>query len=125
MDPMDSFYIKTFGFTFLYISFGILLVYFLIDKNINYTLNYWFSNNVVTSISKIGFSSYSIYIIHTFVNYVFSLTNNFIFHNSIHQIIIFVGSSLTSILIGILMTTYIEKYFLSIRDKWYPSRIAQ
>ncbi|MEI7507990.1 MAG: acyltransferase [Flavobacterium sp.] len=124
IDPMDSFYIRTFGFTFLYIGFGIVLVYFLIDKNINKTLNKCFSNTMVNTISKIGFSSYSIYIIHTFVNYFYRLANSLIFHESLHQNFIFIASSLSSIVIGIAMTTYIEKYFLNIRDRRYPSRIS-
>lgn len=123
IDPHGSFFVKTFGFSFLYISFAILLIYFLIDANINATLNQLFSNRVVNIISKIGFSSYSIYIIHTFVNYIFNLANNFVFNQTMHQTLIFISSSIVSILVGIFMTVHIEAYFLKIRDKRYPSRI--
>lgn len=124
IDPLDSFYIKTFGFTFLYISFGILLVYFLIDKNINTLLNKCFSNTIVNIISKIGFSSYSIYIIHTFVNYCFAMIKNSIFDGFMNQTLIFSSSSVVSVFLGINMTTHIERYFLNIRDRLYPSRIC-
>ena len=122
-DPIDSFYIKTFGFIFLYVSFGILLVYFLVDKDINTTLNKYFSVKMVNFISKIGFSSYSIYIIHTFVNTIFKLINKNIFQESLSQTFIFFASSALSLFVGVLMTTYIEKYFLNVRDRLYPSRI--
>ena len=123
-DPLDSFFIKTIGFTFLYIAFGIVLIYFLLDKNINTSLNKYFSKIVVNMISKIGFSSYSIYIIHSFVNYCFWMINNFIFDGFMNQTLIFISSSAVSIFLGITMTTHIERYFLNIRDRLYPSRIC-
>jgi peptidoglycan/LPS O-acetylase OafA/YrhL len=117
------FYGKTFGFTLLYISFGIILVYFLINTNINTILDKIFSKAVVNAISKIGFSSYSIYIIHGFVNFFFALINTFVLNDFINVTFVFIGTSIISILSGIFMTTYIEKYFLNIRDRLYPSRI--
>jgi len=120
IDPLQSFYIKTFGFTLLYISFGILLIYFLLEKDINKKLNTYFSYFVVNFIAKIGYSSYSIYIIHSFVNRIFK---NYIVFDLNHYLIFILTSSI-SISLGILMTNYIEKYFLTIRDKFYPSRIA-
>ncbi len=121
--PVGLFYIQTFGFSFLYISFGILLVYFLINKNINSILDKIFSNKIVNIISKIGFSSYSIYIIHTFVNNTFDFIKKSTFCESLNQTLTFFITSFISVLIGIFMTTYIEKYFLNIRDRFYPSRI--
>jgi len=123
INPVGSFYIKTFGFTFLYISFGILLVYFLINKNINTILDKYFSNTIVNIISRIGFSSYSIYIIHTFVNKTFDNVSELIFDKALNYILVFIVTSIISVLLGIFMTNYIEKYFLNIRDQFYPSRI--
>jgi hypothetical protein len=67
INPVSSFFVKSIGFSFLYVSFGILLLIFLLTDNIVMYLNKVFSKSVVDSISKIGFCSYSIYVIHTFV----------------------------------------------------------
>ena len=117
------FYGKTLGFTLLYVSFGIILTYFLIETNINEILDKIFSRPIVNGISKIGFSSYSIYMIHGFVNFLFALINTFVLNDFINLTFVFIGTSIISVLSGIFMTTFIEKYFLDIRDKWYPSRI--
>ncbi len=111
--PFHSFFAKTFGFTTLYISFGIVLILFLLTENINDKLNYFFSKTIVNFISKIGVCSYAIYIIHSFMNIHIHLPN---------QYVTFLVTNTLSILAGILITNYIEKYFLQIRDKYFPSR---
>ncbi|WP_395059665.1 acyltransferase family protein [Flavobacterium sp.] len=123
IDFEESFFVRTFGFTFLYIAFGIFLIYFLMDNNINYKLNKVFSERVVIIVSKIGFSSYSIYIIHGFVGFFFSVLSVYVLKFKINPILLFIMTSTTSVLTGMFMTLYIEKYFLKIRDKYYPSRI--
>lgn len=118
IEPLHSFFVKTIGFTMVYISFGIILIHFLIDKNVNSQLNSLFSVKVVNFISKIGFCSYSIYIIHTFVIYFFEflpVTN--------HPLILFVLVFVFSATAGFVMTYRIEKIFLQYRDKYYPNRI--
>ncbi len=122
IDPVMSFFVKTIGFTLLYLSFGIILVVFLLKNNINYLLDKMFSSFIVDWISKIGFCSYSIYIIHTFVNTLIARGNiRFqIFHSIYLQFLI---TTILSILIGMFMTFKIEKYFLQLRNKYYPSRI--
>lgn len=123
VDFEDSFLVRTFGFTFLYLSFAILLIYFLLNGNINRQLDALFSQTGVDVISKIGFSSYSIYIIHGFVNFIFALLNNFFLRNILNQTVLFFITSFTSIILGILMTLHIEKYFLNSREKYFPNRI--
>ena len=122
-DPVSSFFAKTIGFTFLYISFGILLCYFILQKNINNELDRIFSKVVVNGVSKIGFCSYSIYIIHTLIN---SLTEDIFEYYSIHLTnpVTFIFTSMISITVGMGMTYTIERYFLNIRNKRYPSRIS-
>lgn len=121
IQPIPSFFAKTYGFTLLYISFGILLLSFLLIENINLKLNRFFTSHVVNLISKIGYCSYSIYIIHLFVN---GATKHISlhFHLSYNHYFIFFLTSVISVLIGMLMTYKIEKYFLSVRDKLYPGR---
>lgn len=114
--PGDSFFVKTIGFTMLYISFGILLVHFLIDANVNKQLNQLFTETVVNFISKIGFCSYSIYVIHSLVIYCFGflpITNRFAAFPIVFTI---------SVISGFIMTYRIEKFFLNYRNKYYPSR---
>lgn len=117
MNPVPSFFAKTFGFTLLYISFGIVLTSFLLVERTNQLLDQFLSRPFVNVISKIGFASYSIYIIHTLVNSYFHK----IFHTNNHDLF-FAVTSFSSILIGWLMTHFIEKYFLGIRDRYYPAR---
>lgn len=66
-EPLAYYSIRTFGFTLLYIAFGIFLLHFLLTDNINRQLNRLFSAPIVNFVSKIGYCSYSIYVIHTFV----------------------------------------------------------
>lgn len=116
--PTGSFFVKTFGFTMLYIAFSLLLTYFLLTPDINQRLNKVFTKYVVNAISYIGIYSYSIYICHMFVKKVIDpiSTNN--------KYIDFILFSALSVLIGKLLYDYIEAVFLKIRDKYYPNRVA-
>lgn len=122
IDHEHSFFAKTFGFLFLYIAFAILLSWFLMEEKINTLLDRYLSKIVVDSVSKIGFASYSIYIIHSFVNMAFAILVVYILKVDVPQPVTFVLTSLISILTGMLMTRYIEKYFLAIRDNHFPAR---
>ena len=119
INPEPSFFVKTFGFSILYISFGILLTIFLLKNNINNMLNKIFTVSIVSIVSKIGYCSYSIYIIHTFIISIcdYFLTNYF------NHYLFFIVASTISIIVGMSMTHIIEKYFLDLRDKHYPSRV--
>ena len=122
LDATYSFFVKTIGFSLLYISFGTLLIYFIITPNINAVLDTLFNKRVVNIVSKIGYCSYSIYIIHTFVNN-YSLL--FVPHNLTTNLYFkFFFTSSLSILVGMAMTYYIESYFLKVRDKLVPSRTS-
>nr|WP_315223129.1 acyltransferase [uncultured Flavobacterium sp.] len=123
IDFEESFFVRTFGFSFLYISFTIILVYFLLNEEINKKLDIIFSRPIVDVISKIGFSSYSIYIIHSFINFLFNLINNFVLNNLLDHITLFFMTSLISVLVGFFMTFNIEKYFLNHREKYFSNRI--
>lgn len=124
IDPIGSFYIKTFGFSLLYVSFSILLLYFLLEETINYKLNKYFSSKFVNILASIGRASYSIYIIHTLVNYYFKLTSELLLGKELNHFIVFGATTLISVLLGGLMTKYVEGYFLKIRDEWFPTRIS-
>lgn len=125
----NSFFINTIGLSLLYISFSIILLFFLLTKNINKTLNSLFSKYAVNAVSKIGFCSYSIYIIHWVIITTlkkFELTHHLyyrighnLFDNKVFNFILAVGLSIAA---GMAMTYFVENYFLKIRDRFYPSR---
>lgn len=121
IDPVPSVFAKTVGFSLLYISFGIILIYFLLEKEINRKLNLVFSAPVVNIIARIGYCSYSIYVIHSLVN---TLVENTIakLSVSISYYVLFFLTSILSIVIGMLMTYTIESFFLKVRDKYFPRR---
>jgi len=121
LDPLSSFFVRTFGFTLLYLSFGILLIYFLLDPAINQKLNKLFTSTVVSAVSKIGYSSYSIYIIHSFVISMLS-SSLFNFMRLTNRYLYFIVTATTCVLLGMLMTHTVERYFLRLRDKYYPMR---
>ncbi|GEP50391.1 acyltransferase [Flavobacterium noncentrifugens] len=118
-----SVFVRTFGFTFLFIAFAILLLYFLTESEINKKLDRIFSKTAVDFVAKIGFASYSIYVIHTFYNGLAVAIVTFLNYKP-NSAILFVLTSAASIFTGILMTKYLETYFLKIRDKYYPSRVS-
>lgn len=121
LEPVPSFFAKTIGFTLIYISFSIILIFFLIDARINERLNSWFTKPFVSLMSKIGFCSYSIYIIHSLVNFCSDRIQDLF---KIHHFPIadFILTSIASIVLGLFMTFVIEAYFLKIRNKYFPSR---
>ncbi|MCR6637793.1 MAG: acyltransferase [Sporocytophaga sp.] len=120
VDAIPSLFAKTIGFTLLYISFSIILVYFLLTSDINHQLNKILSAPVVDGVCKIGFSSFSIYIIHIFINT--QISELLLSYKLDNQYLIFFTTSVISISVGMLMTLGIEKRFLEVRDKLYPSR---
>lgn len=117
-----SVFIQTLGFVFLYIAFAIILVYFLLKEGIVSQLNATFTKPVVNLVSKIGYCSYSIYVIHTAVNYVFRTGLTIYLGINVHPVIMFFSTSMVSVILGIIMTNSIEAYFLKVRDKRFPSR---
>lgn len=119
-DFSDSIFVRTLGFTMLYVSFGIILIYFLLQKNINNILDRFFTKWGVDLISKIGYCSYSIYIIHILVFKIFAEFLNF----GINYYLDVILQLLVCISLGMVMTYKVEMYFLSLRDKYYPRRIA-
>ncbi len=122
INPVNSFFAKTIGFTLLYVSFAIVLMFFLVSENINKKLNVIFTSPIVNGVSKIGTYSYSIYIIHGFINYAFAeVQNRYGFYNNYY--LNFIITTLLSVVVGMLMTKLVESYFLNLRDKYFPNRI--
>jgi len=118
----NSVFVQTLGFVFLYLSFAIILVYFLLKQDITTRLSNIFSRRIVQLVSKIGYCSYAIYLLHLAVNYVFKTITRLYFDFQINPILSFSITSFVSISLGIIMTYTLESYFLKLRDKRFPSR---
>jgi len=115
-DAVGSFFSRIVGFTLLYISASIVLMAFLFCQSINATLDKFFTRPLATAISKVGFCSYSIYVIHTLIINI--CERQMVPGKWPFLICAFMGS----IAAGMLMTYFVEKYFLRLRDKYFPSR---
>ncbi|MDB5272943.1 MAG: Peptidoglycan/LPS O-acetylase OafA/YrhL, contains acyltransferase and SGNH-hydrolase domain [Chitinophagaceae bacterium] len=125
LNENDSFFVKTIGFTFVYISFSIILIHVLLTPAINDQLNTLFGKCVVTFLSKVGVYSYAIYIIHTFVNHVMDQLPLYVIQEYLKidaKYIVFPLSIALSVFCGKWMTEFVEQFFLGIRDRYYPSR---
>ncbi|MCC5936939.1 MAG: acyltransferase [Lunatimonas sp.] len=122
IDPIPSFFVKTIGFTLLYVSFGIILIYFITTPRVNEHINRIFGSVTVDLISKIGYCSYSIYVIHTLANYLsYEVYSNL--NIAYNHYIDFLLATSASVICGMLMTYYVEDYFLKIRNRYFPSRV--
>ncbi|MFK7050319.1 O-acetyltransferase OatA [Flavobacterium columnare] len=116
IEPLNSFFVKTIGFTLVYIAFGIFLCFILFIPNVNKILDQSLSKFIVDIIAKIGFCSYSIYVIHTFV--IFEVKQLNVENHYIHFILVLFFSCF----LGYFMTYYVEKYFLKIREHYFQSK---
>jgi peptidoglycan/LPS O-acetylase OafA/YrhL len=113
---------NTFGLSFLYLGFGIILIKFILDSDIYSILSRIFGKNIVHCISFIGVYSYSIYLWHMMVqSYILRMIANLI-PFKINFRIMFCIYFLLSIIIGIAMAKIVEFKFLKIRDKYFPKR---
>ena len=116
------FFAKTIGFTLLYFAFSVLFSTIILTPTINAKLDNMFSKRIVNIISNIGRCSYSIYVIHFFV--IQRIEDVFVSNGlSTNSVIIVLLNFTCSIFIGILMTEKVERFFLKVRDKYFPSRV--
>jgi len=113
-----SFWMVTFGFSSLYLGFGLLLGLTISDQNINTKLDRIFSSLLVNGVAKVGYYSYSIYLFHMFVIKYGLEPLNLKLPYRLEFVVYFI----VSILLGILMTKLIEAPFLKIRDRIVPRR---
>lgn len=115
-----SYFTVTIGFTLLFVAFGLLLIYFLMEKNINHQLNKYFSKPIVNLFSKIGYCSYSIYIFHIIIDK--QIMKVLFYSPYYNHRLNFIITATFCILVGIFMTYKVEKYFLRKRDERFPAR---
>jgi peptidoglycan/LPS O-acetylase OafA/YrhL len=117
VEPIGSFFVMTIGFTMVYTAFALILVYFLMDETINKKLDRIFSRPVVNAVSRIGVYSYSIYVFHMLVSLAIGSLGLDLLTTGLIAFPL-------SIALGILVSVVIENYFLRLRDRKFPRRIA-
>jgi peptidoglycan/LPS O-acetylase OafA/YrhL len=123
-DVKYTFLAKTIGFSLVYLAFGVVLIAFLLEKNINQLLDRYLSKPFVGLIAQIGVYSYGIYVVHAFVNSIFetmSKKQNW----SDQVVLLFFVTTICSCAAGWALYHGLEKPFLKVRDRWFPSRAGK
>lgn len=121
LEYTQSVFARTYGFSLLSIAFFLLISWFLTDELINRKLDRFLSSAVVNFISRIGVASYSIYILHSLVNYSIGL-GMALTKIQLPALVIFLVTSAISITVGLFFTRHVEDLFLSVRNRYFPSR---
>jgi peptidoglycan/LPS O-acetylase OafA/YrhL len=114
-DSHSTIWIKTVGYSLLYVSFSAWLILFLYND---------FSNIPgYKLVAKIGFYSYGIYLFHMYlVKFVVGPSENVF---SLSLVLRFLIYFFGAILFGSFMSWLIEIPTLKMRDKWFPRRSVQ
>lgn len=105
-----------YGYTFLYLYFGNLLLFILHAEHI-------FRNRIFSLPSSLGFYSYSVYLWHLPCYFwLLPVVDEYIHPGYWLKLLIYVAASFG---IGIVLSRLIEIPFLSIRDKWFPAAMQK
>ncbi len=121
-------FVKTIGFTLIYMAFSFLLMAFLFEANIGSKIKKIVSRPFYDGVARIGFYSYSIYLFHTYIvrflvgeNYPYEqyMAGKYTYANVLESFIIYY---ILSILLGIGVSRIFEMPMLRLRDKWFPKR---
>lgn len=119
----ESYFIRTIGFTFLYLGFSILLMEFVLnprtDENLS-KLGYFYK-----WIAQMGVYSYGIYLFHLYLTQFvvgkdYVEEGNYIFTTKV--LISFLIYFFGSIAFGIAMSKLVEIPMLKVRDRFFPRR---
>lgn len=116
IEPITSVFVKTIGFSLLYMSFGIILLFALLDSSLFNKINNIIGGKLMQFICKIGFSSYSIYVIHTLVIFFVEKLN--IGNRYLDFLLVII----ISVFAGIFLTNTVETYFLKQRDRFFKPK---
>lgn len=116
-----SVFINSIGFTFFYLSFGIILALFL-STNITRFFQGTIPEGILKMVGTIGYYSYSIYLWHMFVSSFFiSFITNSIVGRVLPTNIAFSVYFGVSIVTGIVFAKLVELPALKIREKFFPA----
>ncbi len=120
IDVLDSVFIKTIGFTLIFLSFDILLMTFLFERKICDRLKRLLGKFLFGAIVKIGIYSYGIYLFHLYIVRYVTGEN----YNNGWGIYSFLLYFFGAIILGIAMSRFVEIPMLHIRDRLFPKRSA-
>jgi peptidoglycan/LPS O-acetylase OafA/YrhL len=130
-DALKSPFVKTIGFTMLWVAFSCLLLVFLFEKNIGEKISKTVGKPIYVLFTRIGFYSYGIYLFHLYVvRYLVGEGYAKAQYESGQWAFWQVGASfatyfILSILVGILLSRLIEIPALKLRERWFPKRIRE
>jgi len=119
---IETFFMNTFGLTFLYLGFGLILSVMVAADDVDKTMNKFFGRWTVDIVAKIGFYSYSIYLWHRILIKYIHIGVDKLFPDGINQQLFFFIYFFSSIFFAIGMSKLIEQQFLKYRDKHFPTR---
>ncbi|MEP7077047.1 MAG: acyltransferase [Acidobacteriota bacterium] len=129
VNVLESFFVKTIGFTLITAAFCCLLLVFLFESRINEKVGRVISARLYSLIAtQIGFYSYGIYLFHFYV--VRYLVGEDYAHQKyingewtyLELVLSFCIYFVLSIFLGVLLSKLIETPMLKLRDKWFPRR---
>jgi peptidoglycan/LPS O-acetylase OafA/YrhL len=113
----SSFFVRTFGFSVLYLGFGSLLLQFIFLRYDSLIKKSIAGQIIYSAVSSIGFYSYSIYIVHIMMALIAEQLQARFHLNATAAFSIYLISSISA---GIMISKLIEIPFLNLRDKYFP-----
>lgn len=129
INVLESFFVKTIGFSLIASAFSLLLLVFLFERDISAKVSRIISKPIYRLIAtKVGFYSYGIYLFHFYVvrylvgeNYAYKKYQNGEW-SYLEVVLSFGIYFVLSILLGIVLSKMIETPMLNLRDRWFPRR---
>jgi peptidoglycan/LPS O-acetylase OafA/YrhL len=129
VDVLESYFVKTIGFSLITLAFSFLLLVFLFEDDISGKVSRLLGKRAYSFIAtKIGFYSYGIYLFHMYiVRYVVGenyarqkyVSGEWSYLEVVASFCIYF---VLSVGLGITLSRLIEVPMLRLRDRWYPRR---
>jgi peptidoglycan/LPS O-acetylase OafA/YrhL len=129
IDVLESYFVKTIGFSMITAAFSFLLLLFLFENDIGNKVSRVLSKRLYGFIAtKVGFYSYGIYLFHMYIvryvvgeNYARQKYANGEWSYA-EVVLSFCIYFVLSIGLGITLSRLIETPMLNLRDRWFPRR---
>jgi peptidoglycan/LPS O-acetylase OafA/YrhL len=121
----ESYFIRTIGYSTTYIGFGLLLVLFLFNAQIEKALEKPFALPIYNVVAKIGTWSYALYLVHMLVYIFFRRLTERMLGMQAREITMLVCYITVSLIAAYALTELVEKPVLALRDKYFPKKKVQ
>jgi peptidoglycan/LPS O-acetylase OafA/YrhL len=115
-------FMRTIGFTLVYLGFGILLNLFLLAPKFQHRFEQIVPVFMYQLVSKIGLYSYAIYLTHIQVLIAIRKVTEHIWHIEMSNAMLFFSYLIASVLVGMVLTYIIERPMLKWREKLFPAK---